>query len=75
MDLRLGHNFNEGPHQACGFTLTNERRSRRNDGFRTRHVHSLEEEPRKVLDDPLHDAEVIQHLHRCIEEYYSGELR
>jgi hypothetical protein len=37
-------------------------------------VHSLEEEPSEVLDDPLHNAEIIQHLHECNEENDSGEL-
>jgi hypothetical protein len=75
VDLRLGHDVNEGPHQTRRFTLTDEGRSSCDDGLSARHVHSLEEEPRKVLDDPLHDAEVIQHLHKRNEEDDSGELQ
>ena len=74
MQLRLGHNVNEGPHQACRFTLTKEGRSSCDGGLGARHVHCFEE-PRKVLDDPPHDAEVIQHLHECNEEDDSEELQ
>jgi hypothetical protein len=74
VDLRLGHDVDEGLHQTRSFTLTEERRSCCNDGFGSRHVHSLEKEPCNVLDDPLHYADVIQHLHECNEEDDSGEL-
>ncbi len=74
MHLRLSHDVNEGPHQTRRFTLTKEGRSSCDDGLGARHVHSLEEQPSKVLDDQLHDAEVIKHLHECNEEDDSGEL-
>src|SRR6266702_7829147 len=73
--LRFGHNVNEGPYQTCRFTLTEEGRSSCDVSLGARHVHCLEEEPSKVLDDPLHDAEVIQHLHERNEEYDSRELQ
>ena len=74
MDLRLGHYVDEGLHQTRRFTLTEERGCSSNDSFGSRHVHGLEKKPCKVLDDPLHDADIIQHLHKCNEEDDSGEL-
>jgi hypothetical protein len=74
VELRLGHDISEGSYQTRRFTYTNEGRSSCDNGFGARNVHSLEEEPREVLNDPLHDAEVIQHLHERNEEDDSGEL-
>ena len=74
MDLRLGHEINIRSHQAGRFTLTNERRRSRDDGLSTGHVQSLEEEPSEMLDDPLHNSEIIEHLHERDEEDDSGEL-
>ena len=74
MDFRFSHDINIRPHQASRFTLTNERRRRCDDSLGTRYVHSLEEEPSKVLDDPLHHAKIIKHLHECNEEYDSTKL-
>ena len=68
MQLRLGHDVNVGLHQTRRFTLAEEGRRSCDDGFGTRHVHDPEKEPREVLDDPLHDAEVVQHLHERNEE-------
>ena len=65
MDFGLGHDINIRPHQTSRFTLTNKRRGSCNYSLSTRYVHGLEEEPREVLDDPLHNAEIIKHLHAC----------
>ena len=59
MNLRLGHYVNEGLHQTRRFTLAEEGGRSSNDSFSSRYIHSLEEEPRKVLYDPLHDTDVI----------------
>ena len=74
MDFRLGHEVNIRFHQASRFTLAKERRRSCDDSLSTRYVHSLEEEPSEVLDDPLHDPEIIKHLYECYEENDSSEL-
>jgi hypothetical protein len=74
MDFRLGHDVNVRSYQASRFALTDERRRSRNYSLSARHVHSLEKEPSEVLDDPLHNAEIIQHLHKRNEENDSAKL-
>lgn len=68
MDFRFGHDLNIGFHQTSRFTLTNERRRSCDDSLGTRDIQSFEEEPSKVLDNPLHNAEIKKHLHNCDEE-------
>jgi hypothetical protein len=59
MDFRLDHDVNIRSHQASRFTRAKEWRRSCDDSLSTRYVHSLEEEPSEVLDDPLHNAEMI----------------
>ena len=74
MNFRLGHDVYVRPHQTSRFTLADEWRRSSGDSFSTRYIHSLEEEPSRVLDDPLHDAEIIKHFHTGNEENESWEL-
>ena len=74
MDFRFGHDVNIRSHQASRFALAKEWRRSCDDSLSTGYVHSLEEEPGKVLDDPLHDPDIIKHLHECDEENDSSEL-
>jgi hypothetical protein len=74
MEFRFSHDINIRSHQASRFTLANERRRSCDDSLGTRYVHSLEKEPSKMLDNPLHHAKIIKHLHECDEENDSSEL-
>jgi len=74
MDFRLGHDADVWSHQTSRFTLTDEWRRSSGDSFSTRYIHSLEEEPSRVLDDPLHNAEIIKHFHKGNEENEGWEL-
>ena len=65
MDFGLGHDINIRSHQTSRFTLAEEWRRSCDDSLSTRYVHGLEEEPREVLNDPLHNAEIIKQLHAC----------
>lgn len=45
MDLGLGHEVDVGTDKTRGLALADERRRGGDDGFSTRDVHDLEEEP------------------------------
>ena len=72
MDFRLRHDMNTWSHQSkLGFTLTNKLRGCYA-SLSTRYAHGLEEEPCEVLDDPLHNADMIKNLHGCHGEMTFG---
>jgi hypothetical protein len=74
MNFRLGHDVDVWFHQTSRFTLTDEWRRSSGDSFSTRYIHGLEEKPSRVLDDPLHNAEIIKQFHKGNEENESWEL-
>lgn len=74
VQLRLGHHVDVRADQARGLALANPGGAGGDDGLGTGDVHRLEEEPGKVLDDPLHDAEVVHHLHKRDEEDNCAKL-
>jgi hypothetical protein len=74
VDLRRGHDIDVGLDEARRLALADPGRAGGDDGLGTGDVHGLEEEPGKVLDDPLHDTHVVKHLHKGDEEHNSSEL-
>lgn len=53
--LGRGHEINERLDHAGRLSLSDEGRGRGNDSLGTRNLHSSEEEPSELLDDPRHD--------------------
>ena len=58
MEFGVSHDINIGANQARRFALADEGRSGSDNGFSTGDVHGLEEEPRELLNKPLHNAEL-----------------
>lgn len=66
--LRGGHKVDVGANKASRLALADERRGGSDDGLGTGHIHGLEEEPSEVLQEPLHDTQVVKHLDESDEE-------
>ncbi|KAJ8113160.1 hypothetical protein OPT61_g4655 [Boeremia exigua] len=68
--VELGHRQmgNERLDQHSRFTLTDERRSRSDDGLSTRNLHGPEEEDGKLADEPLNQTPVVHQLDDRNEE-------
>ena len=75
VELGLGHVVDVGLDETRGLALADEGRGGGDDGLCARDVHDLEEEPGEAADEPLHDAEVVHHLHEGDEEDDGRELR
>lgn len=68
VDLRAGHLVDVGLDHACRLSLADEGRSSSNNSLCTRDVHSLEEEPAELGNNPLKDTIVVHHLGERNEE-------
>lgn len=68
MELGLGHVRNKRSDQHGRFTLSDKRRGSSDDGLGTRHTERPEDKGRKLLDEPLEEANVVQDLDQGDEE-------
>ena len=73
VDLRLGHERDEWSDQHGGFSLTDKRRGGGDDSLGTGDTESPEDESRKLLDEPLDEADVVENLDEGDEEDDGGD--